>query len=53
MDFLNKQNLIKAGIVTAAAMLTLKMLGGKSKLIQGGATLVAVAVALPLADKVG
>lgn len=52
MDFISKNNLVKAAIVGAGAMLAMKMLAGKSKVVQGVATIAVVAVALPLADKV-
>lgn len=47
-----KENLMKAGIATLAAMLAMNLTAGRSKLIQGAAAVVAVAVALPLAAKV-
>jgi hypothetical protein len=47
-----KDNLMKAGIATLAAMLAMNLTATKSKLVQGGAAVLAVAVALPLAAKV-
>ena len=52
MDFISKSNLIKAGIVGAAAMLALRMTASRGKLVQGLATVAIVAVALPLSNKV-
>jgi len=48
-----KENLIKAGIATGAAMVAMNLTAGRSKLIQGAAAVLAVAFALPLAAKVG
>ena len=48
-----KSNLIKAGVAAGAAMLALNLTAGKGKLFQGGAAVLAVAIALPLASKIG
>lgn len=53
MEFISKQNLIKAAIVGGGVMLALRMTGGKSKMIQGAAAVLTAAVAMPLAAKVG
>jgi hypothetical protein len=52
-NFLNKSNLIKAGGVTIAVLLATNLTAKQSKLIQGVAAVVAVAIALPLLAKVG
>ncbi len=50
---LNKSNLLKAGIGAVAALLAMNLTAGKSKLIQGAAVVGALALAAPLAAKVG
>lgn len=50
-DTFTKSNLMKAGVVTLGVMLALNLTAGKSKLVQGGAAVLAAAFALPLAAK--
>lgn len=52
-DTFTKSNLMKAGIATLAAMLAMNFTAGRSKLVQGGAAVLAVAFALPFASKIG
>lgn len=52
-DTFTKSNLMKAGVVTLGVMLALNLTAGRSKLIQGGAAVVAAAFALPFASKIG
>lgn len=51
-DTFTKANLMKAGIATIAAMLAMNLTAGRSKLVQGGAAVLAVAFALPLSAKI-
>ena len=46
-----KENLMKAGVATVAALLAMNVTAGKSKLVQGGAMFAAVLVSIPLAAK--
>jgi tRNA A37 threonylcarbamoyladenosine biosynthesis protein TsaE len=51
--YFNKSNMIKAGGVTIAVMLAQNLTAGKSKLVQGIASVAAAMVALPLTAKIG
>lgn len=51
-DTFNKSNLTKAAIATLAAMLAMQLTAGRSKIVQGGAAVLAVAFALPLSAKI-
>lgn len=51
-SIITKDNLVKAAILGGAAMLALRFTGGKSKLVQGAATIGAIAVAMPFAGRV-
>lgn len=50
---LNKSNLTKAGCGAVVALLAMNLTASRSKLIQGGAVVVALAVAMPFVAKLG
>lgn len=52
MDF-SKENLIKAAIVGGVAIAAMKFTASKGKMLQGVATISAVALAMPFAAKIG